>query len=202
MSSLNSSSSLGSGREGDGRNVVDPEKRTSITMLVLGDGELRFFVLRLMLRSERNMEGENSSPISFGNGKRQGKRIRLSKPLDFIHGALSRGSVIKIKENLMLTLLALAFIHCDLFQNSRGRGEVFLDIYLCFETLLRGRSRNYDEGTAATRSRKLLYHNNCRFTRRGCRPDLGRGKHGDHRNGGRYATNSNYGFDHRHRESQ
>lgn len=37
MSSLNTSSSLGSGMEGDGRNAVDPEKRTSITMLVLGD---------------------------------------------------------------------------------------------------------------------------------------------------------------------
>ena len=97
MSSLNSSSSLGSGREGDGRNVVDPEKRTSITMLVLGDGELRFFPLQLLFRTERHMEGGNSSPISFGNGKRQGKRIRLSKLLNSVHGALFRGFVIQIK---------------------------------------------------------------------------------------------------------
>lgn len=164
-------------------------------MLVLGDGELRCFPLQLLFRTERNMEGGNSSPISFGNGKRQGKRIRLSKLLNFVHGTLFRGFVMQIEEYLKLTLFPLVFIHCDLFQNSRGRGEVFLDIYLCFETLLRGRPRNYDEGAAATRSRKLLYHNNCRFARGGCRPDLGRGKHGDHRNGGGHATDSNYGFD-------
>ncbi len=27
-----------SGRDGEGRNAIDPQKRTSITMLVLGDG--------------------------------------------------------------------------------------------------------------------------------------------------------------------
>ena len=40
------------------------------------------------------MEGENPSPISFGNEKWQGKRIRLSKLLNFVHGALFCGSVI------------------------------------------------------------------------------------------------------------
>ena len=83
MSSLNSSSSLGSGREGDGRNVVDPEKRTSITMLVLGDGELRFFPLQLLFRTERHMEGGNSSPISFGNGKTAGKKNSSIEAAEF-----------------------------------------------------------------------------------------------------------------------
>ena len=60
MSSLNSSSSLGSGREGDGRNAVDTEKRTSITMLVLGDGEFWFFSFAIVLSNGEKYGGRES----------------------------------------------------------------------------------------------------------------------------------------------
>lgn len=70
MGPLNTASPSGSGRDGEGRNVVDPQKRTSITMLVLGDGTLSPCAAIYV-----HLEGEKSIPSYIQNRKQEEKEF-------------------------------------------------------------------------------------------------------------------------------
>ena len=62
-----------SGRDGEGRNAIDPQKRTSITMLVLGDGTylpVCSFISFVYVPEERETKSQHD-PSEFERGRKK-----------------------------------------------------------------------------------------------------------------------------------